>query len=38
MYLTRYVFNIKDNNYRLKLNIRFASTHSEYDKIQAKTI
>ena len=44
---SRYVFNLKGNNYRLivvvvffagELNIRFAGTHSEYDKIQAKTI
>ena len=44
---SRYVFNLKGNNYRLivvvvffagELNIRFAGTHSEYDKILAKTI
>ena len=43
----RYVFNIKGNNYRLivvvvffagELNIRFAGSHSEYDKIDAKSI
>ncbi len=43
----RYVFNLKGNNYRIivvvvffagELNIRFAGTHSEYDKIDAKTI
>ena len=43
----RYVFNIKGNNYRIvvvlvffagELNIRFAGTHAEYDKIDAKTI
>jgi mRNA interferase HigB len=43
----RYVFNLKGNNYRLivvvvffagELNIRFAGSHSEYDKIDAKTI
>jgi len=43
----RVVFNIKGNNYRLivKINfvyqmiwIRFIGTHSEYDKINAKTI
>jgi len=44
---SRYVFNIKGNNYRIvvvliffagDLNIRFAGTHAEYDKIDAKTI
>jgi len=44
---SRYVFNIKGNNYRIivvliffagELNIRFAGTHAEYDKIDAKTI
>ena len=43
----RYVFNIKGNSYRIvvvliffagELNIRFAGTHAEYDKIDAKTI
>ncbi|MFC5283787.1 type II toxin-antitoxin system HigB family toxin [Pedobacter alpinus] len=43
----RMVFNIKGNHYRLivKINydyqmlwIRFIGTHSEYDKINAKTI
>lgn len=43
----RVVFNIKGNHYRLivKINydyqmiwIRFVGTHSEYDKINAKTI
>ena len=43
----RVVFNIKGNHYRLivKINydyqilwIRFIGTHSEYDKINAKTI
>ncbi|MDL2255381.1 type II toxin-antitoxin system HigB family toxin [Parabacteroides sp. OttesenSCG-928-G06] len=43
----RYVFNIKGNNYRLvavvKLTIkfvyvRFIGTHTEYDKIDCKTI
>ena len=43
----RIVFNIKGNHYRLivKINydyqmiwIRFIGTHSEYDKINAKTI
>jgi mRNA interferase HigB len=43
----RVVFNIKGNHYRLivKINydyqmiwIRFIGTHSEYDKIEAKTI
>lgn len=43
----RVIFNIKGNTYRLivKLNfdyqmvwIRFIGTHSEYDKINAKTI
>ena len=43
----RVVFNIKGNHYRLivKINydykmiwIRFIGTHSEYDKIDAKTI
>ncbi len=48
-YITRnrYVFNIKGNNYRIvvvliffagDLNIRFAGTHAEYDKIDAITI
>ena len=40
---SRYVFNIKGNNYRLvaiiiiaskKVYIRFIGTHAEYDKIQ----
>jgi mRNA interferase HigB len=43
----RYVFNIKGNSYRIvvvliffagELNIRFAGTHAEYDKIDANTI
>jgi mRNA interferase HigB len=43
----RYVFNIKGNNYRIvviviffvnEINIRFAGTHSEYDKINVSTI
>jgi len=43
----RYVFNIKGNNYRIivvvvffagELNVRFAGTHAEYDKIDAKKI
>ena len=43
----RYVFNIKGNNYRViavvtfitgLLIIRFVGTHSEYDKVNAKTI
>lgn len=43
----RYVFNIKGNNYRLvtvvtffagRMVIRFIGTHSDYDKINAKTI
>jgi mRNA interferase HigB len=42
-----YVFNIKGNNYRIvvvvvffagELNIRFAGTHAEYEKIDSKTI
>lgn len=41
----RYVFNIKGNHYRLvvlvvffagTVNIRFAGTHAEYDKIDVK--
>jgi len=44
---SRYVFNLKGNNYRIivvviffagELNIRFVGTHAEYDKIDAKTI
>jgi mRNA interferase HigB len=44
---SRYVFNLKGNNYRIivvlmffagELNIRFAGTHAEYNKIDAKTI
>ena len=44
---SRYVFNIKGNNYRIivvlvffagELNVRFAGTHAEYEKIDAKTI
>ena len=44
---SRYVFNLKGNSYRIivvliffagELNIRFAGTHAEYDKIDAKTI
>lgn len=43
----RYVFNIKGNNYRLvtvvtffagRMVIRFIGPHSDYDKINAKTI
>jgi len=43
----RYVFNIKGNNYRLVVIIRFTiqyvyirfiGTHAEYDKLDAKTI
>ena len=43
----RYVFNIKGNDFRLiciiilasqKVYVRFLGTHSEYDKIEAKTI
>ncbi|MDX9749334.1 MAG: type II toxin-antitoxin system HigB family toxin [Paludibacter sp.] len=43
----RYVFNIKGNNYRIvvivvffadEINIRFAGTHSEYTRINVKTI
>lgn len=43
----RYVFNLKGNSYRIivvliffagELNIRFAGTHAEYDKIDAKII
>lgn len=42
-----YIFNIKDNSYRLiavikftikTVYIRFIGTHSEYDKIDAKNI
>lgn len=44
---SRYVFNIKGNNYRLVvvivfigelLTVRFIGTHSQYDKIDCKTI
>lgn len=44
---SRYVFNIKGNNYRIvvvavffagEINIRFAGTHAEYDKINASTV
>lgn len=44
---SRYVFNIKGNNYRIvtvvvffagRMVIRFIGTHSEYDKIDVKTI
>lgn len=44
---SRYVFNIKGNNYRIvtvvtffagRLIIRFIGTHSDYDKIDVKTI
>ena len=44
---SRYVFNIKGNNYRLvvvvvffagEVNIRFAGTHAEYDEINVSTI
>jgi mRNA interferase HigB len=43
----RYVFNIRGNNYRLvvtivffagTVNIRFAGTHDEYDRIDVKNI
>lgn len=43
----RYVFNLKGNNFRIivvivffacEVNIRFAGTHTEYNKIDAKTI
>lgn len=43
----RFVFNIKGNDYRMvviiifisqKIYIRFLGTHTEYDKIDAKTI
>jgi len=43
----RYVFNIKGNHYRLvaivifasqKIYIRFIGTHTEYSKIDCKTI
>lgn len=43
----RYVFNIKGNNYRLvvvvkftpkTIHIRFVGTHSEYDRIDCKNI
>ena len=44
---SRYVFNIKGNNYRIvavvtffagRMVIRFIGTHPEYDKIDVKTI
>jgi mRNA interferase HigB len=44
---SRYVFNIKGDKYRIivvliffagEVNIRFAGTHAEYTKIDAKTI
>lgn len=44
---SRYVFNIRGNNYRIVavtvfisgiLKIRFVGTHAEYDKIDCKTI
>jgi len=44
---SRYVFNIRGNNYRIvvvvvffagEMNIRFAGTHKEYDKINVLTI
>lgn len=44
---SRYVFNIKGNNYRIivlivffanECNIRFVGTHAEYDKINASKI
>lgn len=44
---SRYVFNIKGNNYRIvtvvtffagRMVIRFVGTHSEYDRIDVKTI
>lgn len=44
---SRYVFNIKGNNFRIvtvvtffagRMVIRFIGTHSEYDRIDAKTI
>lgn len=43
----RYIFNIRGNNYRMvavvvfianSLTVRFLGTHTEYDKIDCKTI
>lgn len=34
----RVVFNIKGNDYRLIVRVKFIGTHKEYDKIDAKKI